>query len=183
MDKKSIITKLKLGDEHSFTFLYNLYWRKVYRFSAIYLTDTDEIEEIVQEVFIKLWKSRTQINENQSLEGILFIITRNMVFDHFRKSMNKVTVKLTALEVVEEIAVSSDDFESKDLLEYIWKLVSTLPPRQQEVFTMSRKQQMTNKEIAEKLSITEKAVERNIYLALKFIKKNLKMFIVFITMP
>ena len=59
--------------------------------------------------------------------------------------------------------------------------VSLLPPRQQEVFTMSRKQQLTNKEIAEQLSITEKAVERNLYLSLKFIKKNLNLFILFMT--
>ena len=59
----------------------------------------------------------------------------------------------------------------------------TIPPRQQEVFIMSRKQQMTNKEIAEQLDISEKAVERNIYFALKFIKKNLNLFIFFITIP
>ena len=85
--------------------------------------------------------------------------------------------------LTEKIAISDETLEVKDLLEYIWKLVSLLPPRQQEVFIMSRKQQMTNKEIAEQLDISEKAVERNIYFALKFIKKNLNLFIFFITIP
>ena len=92
-------------------------------------------------------------------------------------------MKITALEVAEKIAISDETLEVKDLLEYIWKLVYLLPPRQQEVFIMSRKQQMTNKEIAEQLDISEKAVERNIYFALKFIKKNLNLFIFFITIP
>ena len=92
-------------------------------------------------------------------------------------------MKITALEVAEKIAISDETLEVKDLLEYIWKLVSLLPPRQQEVIIMSRKQQMTNKEIAEQLDISEKAVERNIYFALKFIKKNLNLFIFFITIP
>lgn len=183
MEKTLVITKLKQGDEDAFTFLYNQYWRKVYRFSEIYLTDIDEIKEVVQEVFIKLWESREQINEGKNIDGLIFIITRNMIFDHFRKSMNKITIKLTALEVAEKIAIPGEDFETKDLLEHIWKLVSVLPPRQQEVFIMSRRKQMTNKEIAEQLSITEKAVERNLYLALKFIKKNLKLFIIFVTIP
>ena len=78
-------------------------------------------------------------------------MTRNTIFDYFRKSLNKVTMKITALEVAEKIAISDETLEVKDLLEYIWKLVSLLPPRQQEVFIMSRKQQMTNKEIAEQL--------------------------------
>ena len=50
-------------------------------------------------------------------------------------------MKITALEVAEKIAISDETLEVKDLLEYIWKLVSLLPPRQQEVFIMSRKQQ------------------------------------------
>ncbi len=179
MDKTLVLTKFKQGDESAFTLLYEHYWRKVYRFSEIYLTDEDEIKEVVQDVFIKLWESRTQINESKDIDGLLFIMTRNVIFDYFRKSLNKVTMKLTAFEVAEKIAVPGEDFETKDLLEYIWKLVSLLPPRQQEVFTMSRKQLMTNKEIAEQLSITEKAVERNLYLSLKFIKKNLNLFILF----
>ena len=170
MEKTSVLAKLKQGDETSFTFVYDHYWRKVYRFSEIYLNDDEEIKEAVQEVFIKLWESRASINENKDIDGLLFIMTRNTIFDYFRKSLNKITMKITALEV-------------KDLLEYIWKLVSLLPPRQQEVFIMSRKQQMTNKEIAEQLDISEKAVERNIYFALKFIKKNLNLFIFFITIP
>ena len=169
MSKTLVLAKFKQGDESAFTFLYEHYWRKVYRFSEIYLTDKDEIKEVVQDVFIKLWESRAQINENKDIDGLLFIMT----------SLNKVTMKLTAFEVAEKIAIPGEDFETKDLLEYIWKLVSLLPPRQQEVFTMSRKHQMTNKEIAEQLSITEKAVERNLYLSLKFIKKNLNLFILF----
>lgn len=179
MSKTLVLAKFKQGDESAFTFLYEHYWRKVYRFSEIYLTDKDEIKEVVQDVFIKLWESRAQINENKDIDGLLFIMTRNVIFDYFRKSLNKVTMKLTAFEVAEKIAIPGEDFETKDLLEYIWKLVSLLPPRQQEVFTMSRKLQMTNKEIAEQLSITEKAVERNLYLSLKFIKKNLNLFILF----
>lgn len=182
MDKTSVLAKLKQGDETSFTFLYDHYWRKVYRFSEIYLTDDDEIKEVVQEVFIKLWESRESINEGKDIDGLLFIMTRNTIFDYFRKSLNKVTMKITALEVAEKIAVPGEDFETKNLLEYIWKLVSLLPPRQQEVFVMSRRQHLSNKEIAEQLSITEKAVERNIRLALIFIKKNLQLFIFFTTL-
>lgn len=181
MNKALVLAKFKQGDESAFTFLYEHYWRKVYRFAEIYLTDKDEIKEVVQDVFIKLWESRAKINEDRDIDGLLFIMTRNIVFDYFRKSLNKVTVKLTAFEVAEKIAVPGEDLDAKDLLEYIWKLVSLLPPRQQEVFTMSRKQQLTNKEIAEQLSITEKAVERNLYLSLKFIKKNLNLFVLFMT--
>lgn len=58
MEKTSVLAKLKQGDETSFTFVYDHYWRKVYRFSEIYLNDDEEIKEAVQEVFIKLWESQ-----------------------------------------------------------------------------------------------------------------------------
>ena len=183
MDNQSLILALKSGSEEAFTSLYHKYCDKVYKFCRLYYTNDSTTEEVVQEVFIKLWESRASINENKDIDGLLFIMTRNTIFDYFRKSLNKVTMKITALEVAEKIAISDETLEVKDLLEYIWKLVSLLPPRQQEVFIMSRKQQMTNKEIAEQLDISEKAVERNIYFALKFIKKNLNLFIFFITIP
>ena len=104
MEKTSVLAKLKQGDETSFTFVYDHYWRKVYRFSEIYLNDDEEIKEAVQEVFIKLWESRASINENKDIDGLLFIMTRNTIFDYFRKSLNKITMKITALEVAEKIA-------------------------------------------------------------------------------
>lgn len=119
MEKTSVLAKLKQGDETSFTFVYDHYWRKVYRFSEIYLNDDEEIKEAVQEVFIKLWESRASINENKDIDGLLFIMTRNTIFDYFRKSLNKVTMKITALEVAEKIAISDETLEVKDLLEYM----------------------------------------------------------------
>lgn len=83
MSKTLVLAKFKQGDESAFTFLYEHYWRKVYRFSEIYLTDKDEIKEVVQDVFIKLWESRAQINENKDIDGLLFIMTRNVIFDYF----------------------------------------------------------------------------------------------------
>jgi len=65
----------------------------------------EEIKEAVQEVFIKLWESRASINENKDIDGLLFIMTRNTIFDYFRKSLNKITMKITALEVAEKIAI------------------------------------------------------------------------------
>ena len=83
MEKTSVLAKLKQGDETSLTFVYDHYWRKVYRFSEIYLNDDEEIKEAVQEVFIKLWESRASINENKDIDGLLFIMTRNTIFDYF----------------------------------------------------------------------------------------------------
>ena len=78
MEKTSVLAKLKQGDETSFTFVYDHYWRKVYRFSEIYLNDDEEIKEAVQEVFIKLWESRASINENKDI--LLLRLLRKLLY-------------------------------------------------------------------------------------------------------
>lgn len=175
---KENIRKLKEGDEAAFRFIYNAYWNKVFHFTRLYLTDSYQVEDVVQEVFIKLWEIKAQLDDERNLDGLLFIITKNKIFNQTRKSLNE----RTFMQTLKEAEVISCDMEKQivasDLNEYINKLVTLLPPRQQETFLMSRKLGMSNKEIAERLSISEKGVERNIYLALKFIKKRLPFFVV-----
>lgn len=84
-------------------------------------------------------------------------------------------------EIAEDkFASIEDQIETDDLEKYIDQLIPLLPTRQREVFILSRKQQLKNKEIASQLNITEKAVERNITFAVKFLKKHLKLYVLFL---
>ncbi len=176
---KENVNKLKKGDKEAFKIIYNAYWNKVFYFSQLYLTDSYELEEVVQEVFIKLWEIRERIDEEKSLDGFLFIITKNKIFNQARRSLNEKAF----MQTLKQAEAISQDIEKQivasDLSEYINKLITLLPPRQRKTFIMSRKEGLSNKEIAEKLSISEKGVERNIYLALKFLKKQLPLFLIF----
>lgn len=82
MDNQTLILALKNGSEEAFTSLYHKYCDKVYKFCRLYYTNDSTTEEVVQEVFIKLWDIRSYVNENENLEGLLFIITRNMIFSN-----------------------------------------------------------------------------------------------------
>lgn len=111
------------------------------------------------------------LDENKSFEGYLFIITRNVIFNHSRRYYKETALKITAIQAVEESYDMEGELDAADLKKYIDELVMQLPPRQQEVFRMSRELHMSNKEIAEHFSITEKAIERHINLALRFLKR------------
>ncbi len=174
------ICALKEGDKTAFAEIYNLFVGKVYNFTRLYIKDSAEIEDIVQEVFIKLWEMRHDIDEEKNMDGLLFIITRNLIFNYSRKSFNEVVFKEMFLSVAAEPYSTDDHVEANDLKQYIDKLVSQLPPRQQTAFRMSRTLGMSNKQIAEKLNISEKGVERHISLAIKFLKKNLPLFLLFV---
>lgn len=179
MGEKEVISRLKEGDKSAFELLYKRYWKKVYNFTALYITSALDIEEVVQEVFVKLWEARASVNEEKNFEGFLFIITRNIVFDHSRKAFNESFYKMTLLESVEQSHSVEDELAASDLKEYIDYLYAMLTPRQQEVFKLSRGEQLSYREIAELLRISEKTVEHHISDVLKFMRKNLQLYTLF----
>ena len=99
---KEHVCALREGNEAAFAYIYNAFVGKVYNFTTLYITDFVEIEDVVQEVFIKLWEMRSAIDENRSIEGLLFIITRNLIFNQSRKSFNEAVFKETLLNTVYE---------------------------------------------------------------------------------
>ena len=182
--------------------LYKQYWEKVYHFCGLYLNNRDVAEDVVQEVFIKVWESREFIREDDNFKGLLFIITRNLIFNHHRKNVNEDFYKMTVLSAMdtftlhisrdpEELAKAEeseseneDDTEEEitayNLGEYIDHLIEELPERRRVIFNLSRKEHKSYKEIAFQLNISEKTVENQISEALKFLKKNIMLLIWFI---
>lgn len=182
MAESELIMHLKQGSEVAFTSLYRLYIGKVRHFASLYLTSRYEIEEAVQEAFVKLWETRQFVREEEGLDNFLFIITRNLIFNQYRKSFNENMYKMTVLEGVLDSYTIEEDVIASDLKSFIYKLIDELPQRQREVFLMSREQHLSYCEIAKQLNISEKTVERHINEALKHLKKHLSytIFLLFI---
>lgn len=173
MTEKELILLLKEGDHKAFTDLYNMYWKQVFNFCKLYVS-TCYADEILQEVFTKLWTNRTSVSETGNLKGYLFIITRNFIFDKYRQHMNEGYRTISLISACEQ---TYDDTEEEvttnDLRDYINKLVEELPLQCKTIFNLSRKDCLTNLEIAGKLSISIKSVEASITRAIKYLKKNI----------
>lgn len=183
MEERDTLDKIKHNsDKAAFADLYNRYWAKVYNFTKLYVISTYDAEEIVQEVFVRIWEGRALIDTEQNFEGYLFIIIRNLIFNHSRKKLNEEFYKMTVLEAVEESYNIEEELDAANLKIYIDSLVSLLSPRQQEVFRLSRDQHLSHKEIASRLNISEKTVECHISDSLKFLKKNLRLYMLFLSL-
>ena len=101
MEERELILLLKQGSKDAFTALYKQYWKQVYNFSRLYLTSADAAEEVVQEVFIKIWETREFLREDDHFKGLLFIITRNLIFNRHRKNVNVDIFGVTVLALIE----------------------------------------------------------------------------------
>lgn len=180
MEERDLIVCLKQGSKDAFTALYRQYWKQVYNFCRLYLTNTTVVEEVVQEVFIKIWESREFLREDDHFKGLLFIITRNLVFNQYRKSVNEDFYKVTVLAAMEESYDVEEEIDANNLRDYIDHLIEELPPRRREIFNLSRKEQKSYKEIAQLLNISEKTVENQISESIKYLRNNISLLMLFI---
>ena len=174
LDDKLIINKLKEGDVLSFDYIFKKYNKKVYYFAISYLKNKEEAEDVVQEVFMNLWKCRDQINEYYVFSKYLFKITYNATCKKLRKQASD---KKQLEEVLQNIIIEDNstniEIEYNDLLETANLLIEKLPTRQKNILLLSIKEQLTNEQIAQQLNISKKTVENYLAKAKTSLKKSL----------
>lgn len=173
--EQQLIKNLIKGDVNAFESLYLKYGRKLYVFVLEYLNSKDDAEEIVQEVFIKIWDRRSQLKEHESIKGYLFTIAYNAIKKFFQKKRREEQQnQLFAHNVLNDLDNAPSDLEYSKLIQQIDTIVSTLPERRKEIFTLSKKEGLTNSEIAAYLNISEKTVKNQLTLAYQTIRVQLK---------
>ncbi|MGH7493700.1 MAG: RNA polymerase sigma-70 factor [bacterium] len=146
----------------------------MFNFAHYKLRNVEAAEDIVQEVFIKLWENRHQIKAERSLKSYLYTITTNLALNYIRHT--KVAIKfqrtLNEESFLQESPQSS--LEKKELHEKLLAALALLPEKPRIVFMMSRMEQLSYREIAERLEISIKTVESHIGAALKALRKSLQ---------
>ena len=189
-DLISILERFKENDQSAFEQIYLEYNQKIYRFAKRYTNCIEDAEEIVQDVFIKLWDVRKTIDTECHFDHFLFAVTRNLIFDRHRRKISEQHFQTTVLaSLEEEFESTEDEIVAEDLSRYIDKIVEQFPPKQREVFNLSRKEMLSRKEIAEKLGMAEETVKAHIHQALSKIRKLLAnegiifIFFYFLTNP
>lgn len=184
MNEVKQISLFKAGDHNAFELLYKKYWSQVYNFARLYIKTTDESKEIVQDVFVKLWESRQQIDEKNNFRGFLFIITRNLIFNKKRDNLNREYYNLSVLDAfsqenIKDYYGAEEELQATELSAYINLLIDGLPEKQKQIFLLSRRKHLTNKEIAAHMNLSVKSIEGYLTKTLKFLKQNITLFCFF----
>lgn len=167
---KQLIRAIRNGDTKSFEKLFEKYYDKYFSFACALLHDTDAAEDVLQNVFLKIWLGRERLDENRSIENYLLVSVRNEIFDWLRLKYNQVVVHEEDVEkedVSADIEASLAWAEASDKMDAI---IRKMPPQRQRIFLMSRYSNMSSKAIADSLDLSVRTVERHIYLALKDLK-------------
>jgi RNA polymerase sigma-70 factor (ECF subfamily) len=171
-NESKLVHNLSKGNLLAFNTLYKFYSGRLYRFALGYLKSEEEAEELVQEVFTKIWEKRANLKEELSFKSFLFTIAFNIIRKHFRTKVYLSEYFKTGKS--DDIDIQTSQKITYDsLYQYISELVNRLPNRRKEIFIKSRFEGHSVKEIAEELQISHKTVENQLTAALKFIRTNL----------
>jgi RNA polymerase sigma-70 factor (ECF subfamily) len=170
-EEKELIVRLIESDSDAFEKIYYAYAERVYYFAYRYLRNGEDTEEIVQDVFTKIWESRKNIDPEQSFSGYILTTTKNTIFNINRKKVNHQAYCNHIINYLQNNMQNvEDEIIYDDLMALLSKTIDKLPPKRREIFRMSRFQGMPYKEISQKLSISEKTIETHMRLALRDIK-------------
>ncbi|HEY5469534.1 MAG TPA: RNA polymerase sigma-70 factor [Bacteroidales bacterium] len=169
-----IVWRIRQGDVKQFESLFRSSYASLVRYAKTLIKDQDSAEEIVQDLFFRLWQDKEKIKIESSLNGYLFRSVHNKCLHYIEH--NRV-VERHAEEISarqrDSQETPSDILHYKELQARVAKILERLPERCGRVFCMSRFEGLKYSEIAEKLSVSIKTVESNMGRALKEFRKEL----------
>nr|WP_321485460.1 RNA polymerase sigma-70 factor [uncultured Draconibacterium sp.] len=170
-----LVKLLKKGDITAFDIIYKKYSRRLYGFVFGYVKQETDTEEIVQEVFLKIWKSRNKINVYSSFESFLFTVAHNATVNVLKKRAieQKYVDHVKSLQQIDNTYELTDEIQYKELVAKYQDLLKELSPRQKEIFHLSREEGLSHKEIAEKLGISTNTVKNHLVATISFLKKRI----------
>lgn len=169
-----LLLLIQKDDRVAFYHIYERYCKRLYSFVLKYIKQKEDAEEIVQEVFVKIWESRNKIDAYSSFESFLFTVAYNATISLLRKraSESKYIEHIKSLQHINNSPDLIDEIHFNELNNKVQSLLNELTPRQREIFQLSREQGLSHDEIAVKLNISVNTVKKHISNTLIFLKTN-----------
>jgi RNA polymerase sigma-70 factor (ECF subfamily) len=168
---QELLAQLRNGNEDAFDVIFRTYYARLVHFGEAMLGERAPAEELAQDVMLELWKRRTSLTVDTSLQGYLFRATRNRTLNYIRHEKVVKRGSAFAAQEMTTDAVADSQIRQDQIDAALHAAVSTLPPRCREVFELSRSQGLKYSEIAATLGISIKTVEAQMGKALKIVRE------------
>lgn len=173
-NNKSVITALKAGEESVFDAVYRHYYRRLCAFCSQYVSEQEEIEEIVQDTMMWLWENRCSLLEELTLKTLLFTIVKNKALNRISHFEIRRKVHQEIVEKFEKEFESPDFYLENELFRLYEEALQQLPEDYRQAYEMNRNQHLTHKEIAERLNVSPQTINYRIGQTLKILRTALK---------
>lgn len=186
-DQAVLLEALRRGEEKAFVYLFNRYYERLFGYASRIVKETELAHDLVQESFCKLFENHEKLDIHISIQAYLYksvynsclnaIKHRQIIFNYMDRGLTDFYLTEVVQPPEAEITLHREDIKIA-----LWKEVNKLPERCREVFVLSKVEELTNKEIADKLDISVKTVEVQMTKALSRLRKKLEwLLFIFLT--
>jgi len=172
-DNIVLIDSLKRGEEKAYTFLLDKYHRRLNAYALSLIGDPAMAADIVQNVFLKTWQFRKKLNTKYSIQSFLYKSVYNQFINTYNKNKATIPLQVKYYEALYEEVEKTDEKSIEKLVALVSKEIEKLPPKCRQVFSLSKKEGLTNAEISEHLNISIKTVEAQITKAFTTLRKRI----------
>jgi RNA polymerase sigma-70 factor (ECF subfamily) len=167
--------KIKNGEKNAYQELFERYAPRIYQFSLTYLKNQADAEELVQDVFLKIWEKRDTLDQSKNIKAFIFKVAVNTIYDFIRHK----NIENAFSDFIKSNAEtgSNNTWHSvifDEMQKNLQNLVAQLPEQQQKILQLSKEDGLSNEEIAAKLNLSKRTVENHLYRAVSFLKENFK---------
>ena len=169
-----LVDLLKKDDSDAFSEIYSRYAVLLVGFATSKLFDLEDSRDIIHDVFVKLWQERKQLKVDRDLRAFLFKLTRYRIVDKIRKNMTRQEyAAMVNLLAVSYGVTIEQEIAAKEMAQIIETSLNKLSPRVKEVYLLSREENLSVAEIADKLQVSEQTVKNQLSTALKHLRASL----------
>jgi len=170
-DERAWVERIRAGAVDAFEALYRAYWERLYAFAFRYMHSKEDAEEVVQEVFFRIWRGRSNWVPAGAVRNYLYLAVRNSARDRLERAAVarrwRMGQRATDAEVESQL-------EARDLVAAVERAISELPVKRSAVCKLRLIDELTYAQIAERLGISEKTVETQLARGLKFLREQMR---------
>jgi RNA polymerase sigma-70 factor (family 1) len=164
---------IKIGNKEAFHVIFERYAPRIYNFALSYLRNEQDAEELVQDVFLRIWEKKEQLDKSKNLKSFIFKIAVNTIYDLIRRrNIEEAFRDFVRHDYEPGIENTWHTVIFEEMLANVNELVKEMPAQRQKIFRLSRVEGLPNDTIARKLNLSKRTVENQLYRALSFLKKH-----------
>lgn len=169
---EQLIRAIGRDDYISYNKLFERYYGRLCQYVYGFLMNKDDTEDIVQDLFLSLWKNRGKIEIRENVSGYLYRMAKHLALNHLRSEAH--VDHFTEIEDQISLAYEDTQLEAKEFRVALYCCIDELPDRCKEIFLLHRMQGLKQKEISEKLDISVKTIKNQIWLSLQKLRRCLE---------
>jgi RNA polymerase sigma-70 factor (ECF subfamily) len=166
-----LFLRISEGEEPAFRRLFEMYRERLFIFASQISHSTVDAEEIVQDIFLKLWENRTQLSHVSYPRKYIYTMARNRALDHLTSiARNKKAIEAIYVNITGANNATEELLQAQESQQLIYKALAKLPEKKQTIFWLSRRDGLTHQEIAQRMNMSVQTVKNNLTDILKYVR-------------